>query len=67
MQSRNIQLCSASVLNARGDQSCLVDKDGNVDEKSLIIEDALRDFDMDRQMGVRFRDRLCKKLNDVIT
>lgn len=56
------------VLNARGDQSCLVDKDGNVNEKSLvIIEDGVRDFDMGRQMDNQFIDRLRKKLCDVNT
>lgn len=56
------------VLNARGEQSSLVDEDGILDEKSLIIiEDALRAFDMDRQMDDQFRDRLKKKLNDVNT
>jgi len=56
------------ILNARKDRSCLVDKDGNVDEDSLaIVEEGLIAFDMDRQINNHFRDRLRKKLNDVDT
>jgi len=53
------------VLKAREGDCCLVDADGNVSERALkVIEDALRAFEMGRQMGGKFRERLRKKLED---
>lgn len=53
------------VLHARGNQLCLIDRDGNIDESSLgIVEEALRAFDMNAhgQMGSQFREKLREKL-----
>jgi len=55
------------VLEARGGSRCLVDENGNVNERALrIIEYALRAFEMDqwRQMDGKFREMLKKKLED---
>jgi hypothetical protein len=56
-----------SVLKARGENSSLVDDDGNVSEESLkTIEKALKKFGMARfgKMDDKFVDKLRKKLND---
>lgn len=65
--NRRYNIAYSRVLQARGDQSCLVDENGNVDEDSLgVVEEALIAFDMNAygQMGDRFGDRVRKKLSN---
>lgn len=51
------------ILDARKGRSCLVDKEGNMSEATLlIIEEGLQMFDMGRQMDNTFKYNLQKKL-----